>query len=267
MTIRRDAVYAVSEDVVAREIEGEIIIVPSGGRHRRPGGRTLHPQRDRQGHLGQAGWPAQPERGDRRACRRVPGRPGRDSKPTSWVWWPNCSGGGCWLPSNLPKPYLYSVPGGVLSLSGLALQEFLRAVLVRGPPSGSRPGGSACTLYSGRGCGDRIRPSGWRQPRPGEVVAFCHPETGKLVVHRVLARRSGGYLLRGDNALEADGLIPPAYILGRVDRVERRGRRVRLGQGPERRAHRPAGPLRAVATRDRPSAPAYWRPLQKRCPA
>jgi hypothetical protein len=28
MTIRRDAVYAVSEDVVAREIEGEIIIVP-----------------------------------------------------------------------------------------------------------------------------------------------------------------------------------------------------------------------------------------------
>jgi hypothetical protein len=28
MTIKSDAVYAVSEDVVAREIEGEIIIVP-----------------------------------------------------------------------------------------------------------------------------------------------------------------------------------------------------------------------------------------------
>ncbi len=28
MTIKRDAVYAVSDDVVAREIEGEIIIVP-----------------------------------------------------------------------------------------------------------------------------------------------------------------------------------------------------------------------------------------------
>lgn len=28
MTIRRDALYAVSDDVVAREIEGEIIIVP-----------------------------------------------------------------------------------------------------------------------------------------------------------------------------------------------------------------------------------------------
>jgi hypothetical protein len=28
MTISRDAVYAVSDDVVAREIEGEIIIVP-----------------------------------------------------------------------------------------------------------------------------------------------------------------------------------------------------------------------------------------------
>jgi len=28
MTINRDSVYAVSDDVVAREIEGEIIIVP-----------------------------------------------------------------------------------------------------------------------------------------------------------------------------------------------------------------------------------------------
>jgi hypothetical protein len=28
MTVNRDAVYAISEDVVAREIEGEIIIVP-----------------------------------------------------------------------------------------------------------------------------------------------------------------------------------------------------------------------------------------------
>jgi hypothetical protein len=79
-----------------------------------------------------------------------------------------------------------------------------------------------------------VSPHPPRKSRLGEVVAFCHPETGKLMVHRVLARRPGGYLLQGDNTLEADGLIPFAHILGRLTRVERRGRRVRLGQGPER---------------------------------
>jgi hypothetical protein len=71
--------------------------------------------------------------------------------------------------------------------------------------------------------------------RPGDVAAFCLPDTGKIAVHRVVARRDGGYLLRGDNASEADGLIPPGKVLGLVTRVERKGKEVRLGWGPERR--------------------------------
>lgn len=70
--------------------------------------------------------------------------------------------------------------------------------------------------------------------RCGQVAAFCHPETRKLVVHRVLARRPEGYLLRGDNTPDPDGLIPAEDILGLVTRVERQGRAVFLGQGPER---------------------------------
>ncbi len=72
------------------------------------------------------------------------------------------------------------------------------------------------------------------EPHPGDVAAFCHPETGKLVVHRVMARCPGGVVLRGDNVSVADGLVPTENVLGLVTGVQRHGRQVRLGRGPER---------------------------------
>lgn len=73
------------------------------------------------------------------------------------------------------------------------------------------------------------------EPRSGDVAAFCHPQTGKLVVHRVIARLPGEVLLRGDNAAVVDGWVPAGNILGLVTGVQRHGRQVRLGMGPERR--------------------------------
>jgi len=139
------------------------------------------------------------------------------------------------LPSPPPKPCLYAVPGGVLSLSGPALLEFLRAVLAKGASFRFKARGFSMLPFIQDGDVLTVSPRPARRPQPGEVVAYCHPETGKLVVHRVSARRAGGYLLRGDNAPEADGLVPPANVLGRVDWVERRSRRMRFGQGQERR--------------------------------
>ena len=71
--------------------------------------------------------------------------------------------------------------------------------------------------------------------RLGEVVAFQHPQSGKLVVHRVVARQQRAVLIRGD-AVDgcSDGLIPMDSVLGRLVKVERGGRRVSLGTGPER---------------------------------
>jgi hypothetical protein len=80
-----------------------------------------------------------------------------------------------------------------------------------------------------------VSPQLGRRASPGDVVAFCHPDTGKLMVHRVVAWRPGAYLLRGDNAPEVDGLIPPEKVLGLVTRIERKGKKVWLGRGPERR--------------------------------
>jgi hypothetical protein len=72
------------------------------------------------------------------------------------------------------------------------------------------------------------------RPRFGDVVVFTHPQTGKLIIHRVIGKKAVFHLTKGDNAPEGDGLISKAAILGRVRRVERNGKYVFLGLGLER---------------------------------
>jgi signal peptidase len=139
------------------------------------------------------------------------------------------------LPSSLPKPALYSRVGGVFSLPGPALQELLRAVLDRGVPFRFKALGFSMHPFIRDGDVVTVSPKPGSGMRAGDVVAFCHPDTGKLVVHRVLGWRPGGYLLRGDNSPDVDGLITPEKVLGLVTRVERNGKEIRLGRGPERR--------------------------------
>ncbi|MBN2106767.1 MAG: GNAT family N-acetyltransferase, partial [Deltaproteobacteria bacterium] len=69
--------------------------------------------------------------------------------------------------------------------------------------------------------------------RVGEVVAFIAPDTGLMIIHRVIARRGEGYVMRGDNASASDGVIAPENIIGRVTCVTRRGRPVLFGLGAE----------------------------------
>lgn len=72
-------------------------------------------------------------------------------------------------------------------------------------------------------------------PGLGEVVAFTRPDTGKLVVHRIVAKRNDHALLVGDNISDTpDGIIPMNKIIGRVINVERKHKHIWLGLGPER---------------------------------
>jgi hypothetical protein len=87
--------------------------------------------------------------------------------------------------------------------------------------------------------GDVITVSPFRRARPriGEVVAFARPGEERLVVHRVVARHGPDTFIQGDGVPgHADGIIPAENLLGRVTRVERHGREVWLGLGPERYA-------------------------------
>jgi signal peptidase I len=57
----------------------------------------------------------------------------------------------------------------------------------------------------------------------GTVVVFVHRPTGKLLIHRVIGRKGGAYLIKGDTLFRTDGLAAGQDILGMVTNVLRRG--------------------------------------------
>ena len=123
----------------------------------------------------------------------------------------------------------------VSTISGPVLVALLRAVLERGQPFRFEAPGFSMSPFIRDGDAITVAPLAGASPRPGDVVAFLRPDSGKLVVHRVVGKRGDAFLIiRGDNAEEGDGLVPRANVLGRVTRVERDGKRVYLGLGPER---------------------------------
>ena len=71
-------------------------------------------------------------------------------------------------------------------------------------------------------------------PGFGDVIAFIHPKADKFIIHRVVRKIGDACLVKGENSLEPDGLIERKHIIGIITRVERKGRKVLFGLGPER---------------------------------
>ena len=137
------------------------------------------------------------------------------------------------LKSRVSKPALLKREGNELSFSGPAFVELIRAVIGKGAPFRFKAKGISMHPFIRNGDVITISPlSGI--PRYGDVVAFTRPKGYSLVVHRVVAKKDDSFLIRGDNIPYSDGLIPEANILGCVTRVERDGKQVYLGLGPER---------------------------------
>lgn len=126
-------------------------------------------------------------------------------------------------------------PGGELHLSNLGQLELLRGMVERGRPLRTTVRGFSMSPFIRDDDVLTIVPVNSRAPRVGEVVAFTMPASGRLTIHRILARAGTGWLVRGDNCLETDGVVARENIIGRVVRVERQGRQVRLGVGAEAR--------------------------------
>ncbi len=126
-----------------------------------------------------------------------------------------------------PPPW--EVAGGVL------VPRLLRDLLQSGLAVRLEVSGHSMTPFVRGGDVVTIAPRGLREPLPGDVVAYA-AGADRLVVHRIVGQLEGRLLPRGDAAPSADPPIAPGDILGVVTRVERRGRRVRIGHGPERRA-------------------------------
>lgn len=137
-------------------------------------------------------------------------------------------------PGHQVKPALFTKKREELFLSSQHLEKLMRGVLGKG----------SCFRFQGKGFsmspfikdGDVLTIASLQGAPPcfGDVVVFTHPNTGKLIIHRIIGKRAGYYLTKGDNAPEGDGLIARATILGRVTKVERNGKLISLGLGPDR---------------------------------
>jgi hypothetical protein len=121
--------------------------------------------------------------------------------------------------------------GGERSLSGEGLRELLEAVLERKKPFRFQARGFSMSPSINDGDIVTVFPYDRRCPQSGDIVAFLHPETEKLVIHRIVGKKRTSFLLKGDSTFEKDGLVPGSRILGLVKRVERRGRVTSLGSG------------------------------------
>jgi hypothetical protein len=124
-----------------------------------------------------------------------------------------------------------------LALSGAVLVELVQAVLDKGSLFRFCACGRSMIPFIRDGDTLTIAPLANRPPRLGEVVAYSCPteERAKLAIHRVIGRRRRDFLVRGDGNGCMPEIVSSENILGLLVSVERDGRQVRLGLGPERR--------------------------------
>lgn len=132
-------------------------------------------------------------------------------------------------------PQLYIRKSGEISLSGRALLELMRTILGRGFRFRFRARGWSMAPFIKDGDVITIAPLKNTLPGIGAVVAFVRPKEDKLVVHRIIAKRSKNAIIQGDNGLDyPEEIIPQENLLGRVLRIERDGHDVWIGLGLER---------------------------------
>ena len=118
-------------------------------------------------------------------------------------------------------------------MEGAAFAGLMSAVLERNVPFRFVASGFSMTPFIGDGAVITLV-SLPAKLREGDVVAFLHPFSGKLTVHRIIQVSRAGYLIKGDNSFEPDGLVQRSSMLGHVVRVEHLDRRVQFGLGVER---------------------------------
>jgi len=132
------------------------------------------------------------------------------------------------------KPEFSVIKGSDLSLSGRGLVELLQAVLQKGAPVRFQAKGFSMSPFIKNKDTVTISPLKRKRPGLGHIIAFVHPETEGLCIHRIVRKKDGIYVTKGDNISETDECVPRENILGFVTGVERDGSPVFLGLGPER---------------------------------
>jgi hypothetical protein len=116
-----------------------------------------------------------------------------------------------------------------LFLSNESLLELLHAALAKGCSLRVRVRGYSMFPFIMDNDVVTVSPVNARASCLGLAVAFIHPRTSKLFIHRVISQHEGTCDIKGDCLSCADGSIPITNILGVITDIERYGRRVRFG--------------------------------------
>lgn len=138
------------------------------------------------------------------------------------------------MKSKVFKPALFIKKGGALSLSEPALSELLQAMIKKKVPFRFRAKGFSMSPFIRDGDIITVCSLSNASPGLGDIVAFINPSTRKLIVHRIVRKSNNSYLIKGDNSPELGDLIHKEDILGCVNNIERGGKDIFLGLGPER---------------------------------
>lgn len=132
------------------------------------------------------------------------------------------------------KPRLYHKKHFDKPLSPEVLLSLMEAILGRDLPFRFRAGGFSMLPFIRDGDIITVSPMKTGYISTGDVVAARFASKNKVLVHRVVKITDNSFLLRGDNCLKNDGIVSCPNILGKVTKIERRGKEKRFGFGPER---------------------------------
>jgi len=118
-----------------------------------------------------------------------------------------------------------------LKLSGSGLADLMQSVLGRGVSFRFKAGGFSMTPFIRDKDVLTVSGATASETGVGDVVAAVSPVTGWVNVHRVVRNTRQGFLIKGDNCSEPDGLFARNAIVGVITSVERNGKKVWFGNG------------------------------------
>ena len=108
-----------------------------------------------------------------------------------------------------------------LTIPNSILMELIRAVHEKGASFRFMATGGSMTPSIRNNDFLTISPLEGMPPFPGEVVAFRHPRSDRLTLHRVYEVKKNTFSIKADNQNVVDAVISIDDILGVVTRVER----------------------------------------------
>jgi signal peptidase I len=131
------------------------------------------------------------------------------------------------------SPTINAKKGNIISIANVEFIRLIKDILGRGASLRFSAGGGSMIPFIIDGDVLTLVPLK-RGLSYGGVYAFIDPQGSKLIVHRLIGRKNGKFIFKGDNNPESDNSVPLENVLGKVVRVERGKKRVRLGLGVER---------------------------------